>query len=227
MDGMNPKDQWTAVDRYLAELYVPTDPVLEAAQADSAAAALPPISVSPVQGKLLHLLARTRGARTILEIGTLGAYSTIWLARALPHMGRLITLESDEKHARVARNNLARAGLSDVVELILGRALDSLPGLVDDPRAPFDLIFIDADKPATCDYFEWALKLSRPGTLIIVDNVVRSGAVIDSASADAAVQGVRRFHQRLANESRVSGTAIQTVGCKGYDGFTVALVLAA
>lgn len=222
---MSPKEQWTAVDRYLSDRFIPSDPVLEVAQADSAAAGLPSISVSPVQGKLLNLLAQSCRARTILEIGTLGAYSTIWLARALPDNGRMITLEYEPRHAQVAQKNLARAALSDRVELILGKALDSLPRLVDDPRAPFDLIFIDADKPATADYFEWALKLSHKGSLIIVDNVVRNGNVVEAASEDAAVQGVRRFHDRIAREPRVSATAIQTVGCKGYDGFAMALVL--
>ena len=219
------QEQWTAVDSYFADLFVPTDPALDEALKTSDAAGLPPANVAPNQGKLLMLLAQIQQAHTILEIGTLGGYSTIWLARALPERGRLVTLEFDERHARVARNNLSRAGLSDVVELILGPALDMLPRLVEDPRAPFDLIFIDADKPSTADYFDWALKLARRGSLIIVDNVVRSGAVIDATSEDAAVQGVRRFHERLAREPRVSATAIQTVGCKGHDGFAMALVV--
>jgi predicted O-methyltransferase YrrM len=222
---MTPKEQWTAVDQYLAQGLIPDDPVLQAAQADSAAAGLPAISVSPLQGKLLHLLARSCQAKTILEIGTLGAYSTIWLARALPANGRLITLEYEPRHAQVAEKNLARAGLSDRVELMLGKALETLPRLVDDPRAPFDLIFVDADKPSTWEYFEWALKLSHRGSIIIVDNVVRNGNVIEAASEDAAVQGVRRFHERVAREPRVSATAIQTVGSKGYDGFALALVV--
>jgi predicted O-methyltransferase YrrM len=221
---MAPKEQWTAVDRYLADLLVKSDSALDAALSDSAAAGLPSISVSPVQGKLLHMLARTNCSKTILEIGTLGGYSTIWLARALPADGRLVSLESDEKHAHVAGANLARAGLSNVVEVIVGRALDTLPRLAADPRAPFDLIFIDADKQSTSEYFDWALKLSRRGSMIIVDNVVRNGAVIDAASDDSAVQGVRRFHERMSREPRVIATAIQTVGCKGYDGFAVALV---
>lgn len=222
---MTPKEQWTAVDQYLAQGLIPDDSVLQAAQSDSAAAGLPAISVSPLQGKLLHLLARSCQAKTILEIGTLGAYSTIWLARALPANGRLITLEYEPRHAKVAQNNLTRAGLSDRVELILGKALETLPRLVDDPRAPFDLIFIDADKPSTWEYFEWALKLSHRGSIIIVDNVVRNGNVIEATSEDAAVQGVRRFHERVAREPRVSATAIQTVGSKGYDGFALALVV--
>jgi len=219
------QEQWTAVDRYITDLLIPPDPALDAALQASAAAGLPPISVTPNQGKLLQLLAKIGGARNILEIGTLGGYSTIWLARALPKTGRLITLEADRKHAEVARANIARAGLSDVVEVRLGRALDALPQLAAERRAPFDLIFIDADKAATADYFTWSLKLSRPGSLIIVDNVVRKGAVIDAASRDEDVQGIRRFNQLLSAEKRVSATAIQTVGSKGYDGFAIALVI--
>jgi predicted O-methyltransferase YrrM len=220
------QDQWTAVDRYLTDLFVPPDPALEAALQASAAAGLPAINVSPNQGKLLQLLARAQGARAILEIGTLGGYSTIWLARALPEGGRLITLESDPKHAVVARANLARAGLAGVVELRLGPALETLPRLAAEGRGPFDLIFIDADKPGYPDYLAWALKLSRRGSLIIADNVVRGGAVADAASDDPRVQGVRRFSELLAAEPRVSATAIQTVGSKGYDGFAFALVTA-
>jgi predicted O-methyltransferase YrrM len=220
------QEQWSAVDRYITGLLVPPDPALDAALADSAAAGLPAINVSPNQGKLLHLLARLQGARNILEIGTLGGYSTIWLARALPAGGRLVTLESELKHADVARANIARAGLSGVVELRLGRALDTLPQLAAEGRGPFDLIFIDADKPSNADYFAWALRLSRRGSLIVVDNVVRKGGVIDPASTDDKVQGVRRFYDVLAAEPRVSATAIQTVGSKGYDGFAVALVTA-
>jgi predicted O-methyltransferase YrrM len=215
------QSQWTAVERYITDLLVPPDPALDAALDASAKAGLPPIHVSPNQGKLLHLLARAQGARTILEIGTLGAYSTIWLARALPQDGRLITLEADPRHAEIARANIARAGLTGIVDLRLGLALDTLPKL----RSPFDLFFIDADKPTLAEYFTWALKLSRIGSVIIVDNVVRSGAVIDAQSRDAAVQGVRRFNEILAAEKRVSATAIQTVGSKGYDGFAMALVV--
>ncbi|MBX9253929.1 O-methyltransferase [Desmonostoc muscorum CCALA 125] len=218
--------QWTAVDSYLTDLFVPPDPVLDAALEASAAAGLPPHNVSPNQGKLLLLLAQLQGARTILEIGTLGGYSTIWLARALPSDGYLITLEADPKHARVAQNNIARAGLNDLVELRLGQALSTLPQLAAEGRSPFDLIFIDADKPNNPDYLAWALKLSRRGSLIIADNVVRNGAVIDTASGDASVQGVRRFNELLASEPRVSATALQTVGSKGYDGFAIALVTA-
>jgi predicted O-methyltransferase YrrM len=215
---------WTAVDRYIVDLLVPSDPALDAALSASAAAGLPPINVSPNQGKLLHLLARIQGARNILEIGTLGGYSTIWLARALPSGGRVVTLEADPKHARVAGANIARAGLSGVVELVPGRALETLPRLAAEGRGPFDLIFIDADKPSNPDYFTWALKLSRPGSLIVIDNVVRDGAVIDATSKDASVQGVRRLNDMLARETRVSATVIQTVGSKGYDGLAIVLV---
>ena len=218
------QEQWTAVDRYIADLFVASDPALDAALADSDAAGLPGINVSPVQGKLLHLLARLHGARNILEIGTLGGYSAIWLARALPAGGRLITLEANPKHAEVARANISRAGLAQVVELRLGKALDTLPQLAQENRGPFDLIFIDADKPGYPDYLPWALKLSRPGSLIIADNVVRKGGVADSANADPNVQGVRRFCELLAGEPRVSATILQSVGSKGYDGFAVALV---
>ena len=220
------QEQWTAVDRYLCGQLLPPDPALEAALQASIAAGLPPIHVSPNQGKLLQLLARLQQARTILEIGTLGGYSTIWLARALPAGGRLITLEADPGHAAVARANFVRAGLAGVVELRPGRALDTLPQLAAEGRGPFDLIFIDADKPGYPDYFAWALKLTRRGSLIIVDNVVRKGAVIDPVSPDPNVQGVRRLHELIAAEPHVSATAIQTVGSKGYDGFVLALVIA-
>jgi predicted O-methyltransferase YrrM len=219
------QEQWTAVDHYITDLFVPPDAALEAALRDSAAAGLPAINVTPNQGKLLHVLARAQGARSILEIGALGGYSTIWLARALPSGGRLITLESDPKHAEVAGANIARAGLAGVVELRLGPALDTLPQLAAEGRGPFDFIFIDADKEGYPDYFTWALKLSRLGSLIIADNVVRKGAVIDADSDDPRVHGVRRLNEMLAAEPRVSATAIQTVGSKGYDGFAVALVL--
>jgi len=221
---MNP-DTWTAVDRYFADLLLAPDPALEAALAASAAAGLPSIHVTPAQGKLLQLLARGVRARRILEIGTLGGYSTIWLARALPDGGRLVTLEAEPKHAEVARANLARAGVSGVVELRLGRAQEILPRLVAEGGGPFDLIFIDADKAGYAEYFAWALQLSHAGTLIIADNVVRKGAVVDAASPDAAVQGVRRFNAALAQEPRVTATVVQTVGEKGYDGFALAVVL--
>jgi predicted O-methyltransferase YrrM len=222
---MNP-EQWTTVDRYLTDLLVPPDPALAAALEASAAAGLPAIQVSPPQGRLLELLARAQGARAILEIGTLGGYSTIWLARALPAGGRLVTLEVDPKHAAVARANFARAGLERAIELRLGPASDTLSQLVAEGAGPFDLIFIDADKTGYPDYLPWALRLARRGSLIIADNVVRQGAVADAASSDAAVQAVRRFNAMLAAETRVSATVIQTVGSKGYDGFALALVVA-
>jgi predicted O-methyltransferase YrrM len=215
---------WTDVDRYISDLLVGPDPALEAAMADSAAAGLPPISVTPNLGKLLQLLARAQQAHAILEIGTLGGYSTIWLARALPPGGRLITLEANPKHAQVARANIARAGLAELVDIRLGKALDTLPKIAAENAGPFDLIFIDADKSNIPDYFTWSLKLSRKGSLIIVDNVVRKGNVIDAASTDPDVQGVRKFNQMLATEKRVVATEIQTVGSKGYDGFAVVLV---
>jgi predicted O-methyltransferase YrrM len=218
------QEQWTEVDRYFIDLLLPPDPALDKALQTSAAAGLPPHNVSPNQGKLLLLLAQIQGARTILEIGTLGGYSTIWLARALPRDGRLITLEANPKHAEVARTNIAHAGLSDLVDLRLGLALSTLPQIATEGNSPFDLIFIDADKPNNPDYLIWALKLSRRGSLIIADNVVRNGAVVDATSSDPNVQGVRRFNELLASEPRLSATAIQTVGSKGYDGFAIAIV---
>jgi predicted O-methyltransferase YrrM len=220
------QDQWSAVDRYIADTLLSADAALDAALQASSAAGLPPINVAPNQGKLLMLLARMGGARAILEIGTLGGYSTIWLAKALPAEGRLITLEVEPKHAEVAQANIARAGFAHIVELRLGQALDTLPQLAAQGHGPFDLTFIDADKPNIPDYFMWALKLSRPGSVIIVDNVIRNGAVADGASSDPAVQGVRRLNEMLAAEPRVAATTIQTVGVKGYDGFTIALVTA-
>ena len=219
------ENQWTSVDHYLTDLLAPPDPALEAALVASAEAGLPAINVAPNQGKLLHILARAVGAKAILEIGTLGGYSTIWLARALAPGGLLITLEADPKHAAVARANIAHAGLSDIVEVRLDPALETLPRLAAEGAGPFDLVFIDADKPSTPDYFEWALRLSRPGGLIVVDNVVREGKVIEGDSDSATIQGVRRFLERMAGEPRVSATAIQTVGSKGYDGFAIAVVL--
>ena len=215
---------WAAVDRYITDLVVHPDPILEAALEACAEAGLPQISVSAAQGKLLHLLAKIRRANRILEIGTLAAYSTIWLGRALPAGGRLVTLESDALHAAVARRNIARAGLDDVVDLRIGLALDTLPMLAAE-SLEFDLTFIDADKPNIPQYFEWALKLSKPRALIIVDNVVRDGAIIDDGSEDASVRGVRRLNEMLAVDKRVSATTIQTVGSKGYDGFTLAVVI--
>jgi len=216
-------ETWTAVDDYFARHILPADPVLDAAQEAARAADLPAISVSAAQGKFLHLLARIQGARRILEIGTLGGYSTIWLARALPPDGRLVTLEFDPKHADVARANIARAGFSSLVDLRVGRAIDALPGLV--KEGPFDLVFIDADKPSTTDYFTWALKLSRKGTVIVVDNVVRDGKVATPpGDGDESVEGMRKFMRALAAEPRVTATALQTVGAKGYDGFAIAIV---
>ena len=213
---------WDAIDTRLTGLFASADPAPQMALEASRAAGLPDISVTASQGKLLNLLARTQHARSILEIGTLGGYSTIWLARALSEGGRLVTLESNPKHAEVARTNIAQAGLADIVEVRLGPALDTLAQLT----GPFDLIFIDADKPNYPDYLTWALKLSRRGTLIVADNVVLRGEVFDELSEDARVRGMRCFLEQLASEPRVSATVIQTVGGKGYDGFALALVTA-
>lgn len=218
------QNQWTAVDSYFSDKLVPSDAVLDAALEASAAAGLPTIHVAPNQGKLLAVLAQSIGAHSILEIGTLGGYSTIWLARALPPGGSLITLEVDPKHAEVARANLARAGLSHAVEVRLGRATDTLALLAAEGRGPFDFVFIDADKVNTSNYFEWAMRLTRRGSMIVIDNVVRNGAVADPDSADQNVQGIRRFMERVAHETRVTMTVIQTVGSKGYDGLAIALV---
>ncbi|WP_030238927.1 O-methyltransferase [Streptomyces sp. NRRL S-350] len=215
---------WDAVDAYFSEQLVGHDPVLEAAAAAADAAGLPEIAVAPNQGKLLHLLALTQGAKRILEVGTLGGYSAIWLARALPADGVLITLEIDPRHAEVARANLAAAGLEAVAEVRLGRAADSLAALVEQGVEPFDLVFVDADKPSNPEYFRRALQLTRPGSLIIVDNVVRGGAVADADSSDPAVVGTRALHELIAAEPRVTATSVQTVGSKGYDGFTLARV---
>ena len=211
---------WTAVDDYLVEALLEADPVLDAALADSDAAGLPQIAVAPNQGKLLMLLAQTCGARRILEIGTLGGYSAIWLARALPADGRLVSLEYDPGHAEVARKNLARAGFAGRTEVRVGRAVDLLPQV----EGPIDFTFIDADKASNPDYFAGALRLSRPGSLIVVDNVVRGGAVTDP-SGDANVQGIRRMNEMIAAEPRVTATAVQTVGSKGWDGFCLIRVL--
>lgn len=213
------------MDDYVTELLVAPDAALNQTLEASRAAGLPEIAVSPPQGKLLHVLARIQGARAILEIGTLGGYSTIWLARALQPQGRLITLEIDPHHAEVARRNIAHADCSAVVDVRVGPARESLAQLAAENAGPFDLIFIDADKVSTPTYFEWALKLSRAGTAIIVDNVVRDGALIDAASDDSSVQGVRHLHELVATNPRVSATTIQTVGSKGYDGFLIAVVL--
>ena len=220
---MNP-DQWTAVDNYLNEVLVGSDEALEQALTRSTEAGLPAIAVSPTQGKFMMMLARVQGARRILEIGTLGAYSTIWFAKALPADGRIITIESEPKHAEVARENVAAAGFGDMVDVRLGKALDVLPDIAAESIGPFDFTFIDADKPNIPEYFDWALRLSRSGSIIMVDNVIREGAVIDANSEDASVQGVRRLNDRLARESSVTVTTLQTVGSKGYDGFTIAVV---
>src|SRR5262245_6889395 len=218
------QEQWTAVDAYITDLLVSSDSALDAALEASAAASLPSINVTPNQGKLLQLLAQACGARKILELGTLGGYSTIWLARALPADGRLITLEYDPKHAEVAQSNITRAGLDQIVEVKVGLALDSLIQLHKENQGPFDLIFIDADKKGNPDYFQWALKLSRKGTVIITDNVVRSGQVVDETSTDPNIVGVRQFTEMVAQEQGVCGTVVQTVGSKGYDGFAIMLV---
>lgn len=218
---------WTPVDDYLSGLFVGADADLEAAVRDSTAAGLPEIQVSPTQGKLLHLLVRLLTARAVLEIGTLGGYSAICMARALPPGGRLVTLEYEPKHAEVARRNIARAGLADRVDVRLGKALDLLPQVEADRIAPFDLVFIDADKENNPRYFEWALRLTRPGSLILVDNVVREGRVLESESTDASVQGTRKVLSMMASEPRASATAIQVVGVKGWDGLAIALVVGA
>jgi predicted O-methyltransferase YrrM len=218
------ENSWGSVDQYINGLLVAEDEALASAVMASASAGLPSIQVSPAQGKFLHLLARIQRAREILEIGTLGGYSTIWLARALAKGGRLVTIEADPKHAAVARSNFERAGLTPTIDLREGKALDVLPIIASEKRAPFDLIFIDADKAGIPDYFAWALKLSRAGTVIVVDNVIRNGAVIDAASSDPSVLGVRKFNEHLSVERRVSATTLQTVGSKGYDGFTLAVV---
>jgi predicted O-methyltransferase YrrM len=212
---------WTAVDQYFGDIVLPRDPALDAALASSAAAKLPSINVSPMQGQFLHLLARIAGAKKILEIGTLGGYSTIWLARALPVDGKLITLELDPRHAKVAQANINGAGLGKMVEIRVAPAIESLPKLAAEKSGPFDFIFIDADKPSTMDYFSWAMKLSRVGTVIVVDNVVREGAVIEEYSSDPAVQGIRKFNDYLKTEQRVVASAIQTVGSKKYDGMVI------
>jgi predicted O-methyltransferase YrrM len=223
------QDTWASVDAYFTERLIRPDAGLEAALRASDAAGLPAINISPMHGKLLHLLARLMGARRILEVGTLGGYSTIWLARALPADGRLITLELDAHHAAVARANLRAAGVADQVEVRVGRAVELLAALAIEKQQPFDLVFIDADKPGNLDYLTWALALTRPGSLIVVDNVVRNGEVANPASADASVRGVRRMMDAIASDpairDRVDATAIQTVGIKGYDGLAILRVV--
>jgi len=217
-------ERWQQVDRYLCEALLPDDDALGDALAASDAAGLPAIQVAPNQGRLLELLARSIGARRVLEIGTLGGYSTLWLARGLAPDGRVVTLELDAHHAEVARATFARAGLAERIELREGAALDLLPRLVAEGAGPFDLVFVDADKPNLPAYFTWALRLSRAGSLIVVDNVVREGEVANASSQEPGVLGVRRMNELVAAEPRVSGTAIQTVGSKGYDGFALILV---
>lgn len=216
--------RWTEVDEYFADVLVGDDAELAAALSANAAAGLPAHDVSPVQGKLLHLLAKIQGARRILEIGTLGGYSTIWLARALPAGGRVTSLEIDAARAEIAKANLSRCGLGGAVDVRIGPALETLARLKAEGAGPFDLIFIDADKPNNPHYLQWAIELSRPGTVIIGDNVVRDGAVSDSRSNDPNVVGVRRFLDDLGRHPRLSATALQTVGIKGYDGFALAVV---
>jgi predicted O-methyltransferase YrrM len=217
-------DTWEAVDGYVTALFGLHDPVLEAALQATAEAGMPAINVAPNQGRLLEVLARAQGARRILEIGTLGGYSTIWLGRALPDGGRLVSLEFEPRHAEVARANLTRAGLDGVAEVRVGRAVDTLARLVDEGAEPFDLVFIDADKPSYPDYLEWSLKLTRPGSLIIADNVVRGGGVADPDNHDALIVAIRRFLEQLATDPRLTGTVLQTVGVKGYDGLAIAYV---
>jgi predicted O-methyltransferase YrrM len=217
--------RWTSVDDYITGLMASHDATLEHALSTSQTAHLPAINVTAPQGKFLHLLARISNATRILEIGTLGGYSTIWMARALPQGGRLVTIESDPRHANIARANLDTAGLSQIVDLREGKALDVLPSLEREHAGPFDLAFIDADKPNTAEYFSWALRLSRPGGIIVADNVVRDGAVSDAGNPDPSVRGMRRVLEIMAAEPRVSATVIQTVSAKGYDGFAIALVL--
>lgn len=218
-------ERWAAVDSYFGELLARGDAALDSALAENAKAGLPPHDVSRLQGRFLEVMIRITAAKRVLEIGTLGGYSTIWFARAVGEGGKVVTLELNPRHADVARSNLMRAGVIDRVDLRVGRAGDLLPALASDGSAPFDLIFIDADKPSNPDYLAWALRLSRPGTVIIGDNVVRDGRVIDAASVDPNVQGVRRFAEMIAAEPRLCATAMQTVGAKGYDGFVLAVVV--
>jgi predicted O-methyltransferase YrrM len=215
---------WSAVDEYVSALLAPHDEVLEEAVAASERAGLPAIQVSPPQGKLLALLVEAIGATTVLEFGTLGGYSTIWLGRALPDGGRLVTLEADPRYAAVAGENIARAGLAEIVDLRVGPALDALPELEAEGAGPFDLTFVDADKVHSPEYFAWAVEHSRPGSLIVADNVVRDGRLADPDDGDPAIRAQRRLHEAIAADLRVSATTIQTVGGEGYDGFTVALV---
>lgn len=217
---------WSDVDQYFVERLIHADDALDGALADSATEGLPAINVTPIQGKFLALLVQLIGARRILEIGTLGGYSTIWMARALPKSGRILSLEIDEHHAEVARANIERAGLAKRVDIRVAPATESLAKLIAKPSKPFDLVFIDADKERTLEYFEAAIELSHRGTLIVVDNVVRKGEIVDVVSTDKSVRGMQRFMDKLAKDSRVDATALQTVGSKGYDGFVLGLVTA-
>ncbi|ETI70115.1 O-methyltransferase [Neobacillus vireti] len=221
---MNISEKWNDVDVYFSTKLHTTDPVMDLILKTNSEAGLPAIDVAPNQGKFLYLLAKLKGAKNILEIGTLGGYSTVWLGRALPDDGRLITLEYNSKHAKVAEENIRKAGLANKIEVIVGPALDTLPTLKEKGISTFDFIFIDADKPNNPQYLKWALELSGPGTVIIGDNVVRKGHVIDADSEDESVQGVRQFIDLLSDESRIDSTAIQTVGSKGYDGFVLGIV---
>ncbi len=218
------RNRWETVDAYFAKTLVGSDPTLDGALAANAAAGLPSIDVSAPQGKLIHLLARIAGARNALEIGTLGGYSTIWLARALPEDGRLVTLEANERHAAVARQNIVRAGVASKVDLRTGAALAVLPKIEAEGLGPFDFVFVDADKSNNANYLDWALRLSQHGTVIFVDNVVRDGVIADAASQDSGVIGSRRMFEMMAREPRLQATAVQTVGAKGWDGFALAIV---
>ncbi len=220
------QERWTAVDQYFNGFLIPADPVLESALQAMKQAGLPSIQVSPLQGKFLSILAQAIQAKSILEIGTLAAYSTIWLARGMPSDGKIITLEANPKHAEVARANLAHAGLENMVDLRVGQALDSLARLFEEKVPAFDMVFIDADKQNNKGYFEWTLKMTHPGSLIVIDNVVRDGEVLNEFSSQSDVQGVRKFMPGLASDPRVTASAIQTVSSKGYDGFAIALVTA-
>ena len=217
--------RWTALDRYFGTVLTDSDPELAATLEATAAAGLPAIQVSPLQGKLLYILATAVGARRVLEVGTLGGYSTLWLARALPRDGRLVSLELDGRHAEVARANLLRAGVADRVDVRVGPAAESLARLAAENAPPFDLAFVDADKEGYPVYLDWAVRLCRPGALIVADNVVRRGDVLDPQSDDPSVRGVRRMMERIGDEPRLSATVVQTVGAKGYDGMAVAVVL--
>ncbi|MHA1180389.1 MAG: O-methyltransferase [Alphaproteobacteria bacterium] len=217
-------EKWDAVDAFISGQFLEDDPALIATLAASEAAGMPPIQVAPLQGKLLMMLGRAMNARKILEIGTLGGYSTIWLARGLGDDGHLITLDHHAEYAEIARDNIANAGFADKVEIRVGKALDTLPKLEAEGEGPFDLVFIDADKPNTPDYFDWAVKLSRPGSLIVVDNVVREGAILAEKSENPNVKGLREFYARAAADPRVTTTAFQTVGDKGHDGLAIVLV---